>query len=133
MLHNRPVLSAQLKTPAARRNIPIPACLVSCLREAKEKSDSDFVIADSNGEPLAESQFVRMWNYITVRSTKERTYYKNGQKIKHTIKPIQDTNQAVSNTIQTKKKFFCLNFNRYQEEDLKSPEECGIIISQNTK
>ena len=24
----------------------------------------------------AESQFVRLWNYITVRSTKERTYYK---------------------------------------------------------
>lgn len=93
--HNRPVISTQLKTPAARRNIPIPPCLTKCLREAKEKSNSDFVIADNNGEPLAESQFVRMWNYITVRSTKERTYYKykNGQKIKHTVKPILGTCQ----------------------------------------
>lgn len=93
--HNRPVISTQLKTPVARRNVPIPACLEKCLKDAKEKSKSKFVIADSNGNPLSESQFVRMWNYITVRSTKERTYYKyvNGQKIKHTVKPVLGTCQ----------------------------------------
>lgn len=34
--HNRPVVSTELKTPAARRDIPIPKCLVECLKEAKE-------------------------------------------------------------------------------------------------
>lgn len=85
--HNRPVITTELKTPAARRDVPIPKCLAECLREAKERSISEFVIADSNGEPLAETQFVRMWNYITVRSTKERYYYSyvNGQPVKHKV------------------------------------------------
>lgn len=86
---NRPVISTDLKTPAAHRDIPIPQCLVDCLREAKEKSNSKYVIANSSGEPLAATQFVRVWNYITVRSTKERYYYRyeNGQQIKHVVKP----------------------------------------------
>lgn len=74
--HNRPVISTVLKTPAARRDIPIPKCLVDCLREAKEDSISEYVIADSKGEPLSYSQFQRVWQYVIVRSTKERTYYK---------------------------------------------------------
>ena len=88
--HNRPVIGTELKTPAARRDVPIPNCLVQCLREAKEKSISDFVIADSNGEPLADSQFTRVWKYITVRSTAERVYYTyvNGKSIRHTVKPV---------------------------------------------
>lgn len=79
-----------MKTPAARRDVPIPNCLVQCLREAKEKSISDFVIADSKGEPLADSQFTRVWKYITVRSTAERVYYTyvNGRSIRHTVKPV---------------------------------------------
>ena len=88
--HNRPVIGTELKTPAARRDVPIPNCLVQCLREAKEKSISDFVIADSKGEPLADSQFTRVWKYITVRSTAERVYYTyvNGKSIRHTVKPV---------------------------------------------
>ena len=88
--HNRPVISTVLKTKAAKRDIPIPKCLVNCLREAKENSISDYVIADSNGEPLAASQFQRVWQYVVVvRSTKPRNYYKyvNGQSIKYTVTP----------------------------------------------
>ena len=36
--HNRPVISTVLKTKAAKRDIPIPKCLVDCLRKAKENS-----------------------------------------------------------------------------------------------
>ena len=38
---------------------------------------------------MTEKQFVRVWKYITVRSTAERCYYTyvNGQSIKHRIKP----------------------------------------------
>ena len=50
--HNRPVISTTLKTKAARRDIPIPKCLVNCLREAKAASKSEYVIADSEGTAL---------------------------------------------------------------------------------
>ncbi len=93
--HNRPVISTVLKTKAARRDIPIPKCLVDCLREAKETSISDYVIADSEGQPLSYSQFKRVWQYVVVRSTKERTYYKyvNGQSIRYTVKPTLGSHQ----------------------------------------
>ena len=87
--NNRPVITRELKTPAARRDVPIPKCLVDCLREEKKKSISEYVIADREGQPLSYSQFTRIWNYIKIRSTKERTIYKyvNGQAIKKKFKP----------------------------------------------
>lgn len=94
-VNNRPVVSTELKTPAAKRNIPIPKCLVDCLQEAKSKSISDYVIADSKGEPLSYSQFQRVWKYIEVRTAKERKYYKyvNGQKVVCTIHPELGSHQ----------------------------------------
>ncbi|MBP5275278.1 MAG: site-specific integrase [Lachnospiraceae bacterium] len=88
--HNRPVILTQLKTKAARRDIPIPNRLLECLKEAKENSKSDFVIANRDGGPLSYTQFQRVWKYIVTRSNKVRTYvrYVNGQKIKHTIRPV---------------------------------------------
>lgn len=85
--NNRPTISRVLKTPAAKRDVPIPGCLVQCLREAKAKSKSEFVIAASNGQPLAYTQFQRVWKYIVVRTAGERSYWKyvNGEKIKVTI------------------------------------------------
>lgn len=89
------MISTVLKTKAAKRDIPIPKCLVDCLREAKANSISEYVIADSEGQPLSYSQFTRVWQYVVVRSAKERTYYKyvNGQSIKYTVKPTLGTTQ----------------------------------------
>lgn len=88
--HNRPVINSILKTPAARRDIPIPQCLVDCLLTEKEKANSAYVISDSKGQPLSCAQFQRLWKYVTVRSTKDRNYYKyvNGQSIKYTVSPV---------------------------------------------
>ena len=88
--HNRPVISTELKTKAARRDIPLPKQLEECLKEAKKNSTSEFVVANSEGQPLSYTQFKRVWQYIVTRSTKERTYvrYVNGQKIKHTVSPV---------------------------------------------
>ena len=85
----KPVVNTLLKTPAAKRDVPIPKCLVACLKEEREKSESEYVISNSKGTVLTETQFVRVWKYITVRSTAERCYYTyvNGQSIKHRIKP----------------------------------------------
>ena len=88
--HNRPVILTELKTSAAKREVPIPNCLVECLKEAKENSHSDYVVANSEGQPLSYTQFKRVWQYIVTRSTKQRTYvrYVNGKKIKHTVTPV---------------------------------------------
>ncbi len=87
--HNRPLIDRELKSAAAKRDVPIPKLLADCLREEKERSKSLYVISDRDGEPLSYSQFARIWNYIKVRTTRERTIYKyvNGQKIRRKVKP----------------------------------------------
>lgn len=85
--HNRPVISDELKTKAARRDIPIPKQLIECLKEAKENSKSEFVIANRDGDALSYTQFQRVWTYIRTRSIRDHTYvrYVNGQKITRTV------------------------------------------------
>ena len=80
-------ISTVLKSKAAKRDIPIPKCLVNCLRDTKANSKSNFVIANSNGEPLSESQFRNLWNYVDTRTAKEKSYYRyvNGRSIKCTL------------------------------------------------
>ena len=88
--HNRPVILTELKTKAAERNIPLPDCLAECLKEAKKKTTSDYVVANRDGEPLSYTQFKRLWQYIVTRSVKERSYYRyeDGKRVKHTVKPV---------------------------------------------
>ncbi len=88
--HNRPVILTDLKTKAAKRTIPIPPQLVECLEAVKEKSNSDFVIANRDGGALSETQWRRVWGYVRTRTVRERTYYRyvNGQKIPHTVTPV---------------------------------------------
>lgn len=101
--HNRPVISSELKTKAARRDIPIPPQLVSCLKAVKEKTTSAYVIpSGTDGGPLSYTQFKRLWTYITVRSTKERTYTRylpNGEKVKHTVTPELGQRAAHNSTV----------------------------------
>lgn len=99
--HNRPVILDELKTKAARRDIPLPDCLTECLREHKATSKSEFVVANSEGGPLSYTQFQRVWKYIVTRSTKERTYvrYVNGQRIKKTVTPVLGEKAVHNNTV----------------------------------
>ena len=87
--HNRPVISTELKTPAARRDVPIPPQLVDCLKAHKEGSSSEYVFSGKDGQPKTESQFQNMWESVTSRMVKERTYVKyiNGQRMVKTISP----------------------------------------------
>lgn len=86
----RPVILTDLKTPAAHRNIPLPDCLAECLRAAKKNSTSEYVVSNSEGNPLSYTQFKQLWAYITTRTTKERHYYRyeNGKRIQHTVTPV---------------------------------------------
>ncbi len=70
--HNRPIIMTELKTKAAKRDIAIPENLVKCLRDAKEVSKSEFVIANSDGEPLSGTQYKRLWHSVVVRIAKPR-------------------------------------------------------------
>lgn len=99
--HNRPVITTDLKTKAAKRTIPIPPQLVACLQEVKVASQSVYVIASSTGDPLSGTQWARLWKYVTTRSTKERTYtrYVNGQKIKRTVTPVLGERAAHNSTV----------------------------------
>lgn len=88
--NNRPVILSELKTSAARRDIPLPPQLVACLIEAKANSKSEFVVSNSEGKPLSGTQFKRVWKYIETRTVKERTYtrYSKGEKVIHTVTPV---------------------------------------------
>lgn len=90
--HNRPIISEILKTDAGRRDIPIPRVLVDTLKEHKKCSQSEYLIANREGNPLSESQWQRLWKTVVVRSTKERTYTRylgNGKKEIHTVTPVK--------------------------------------------
>ncbi len=91
--HNRPVILDELKTKASYRNIPIPNRLVDCLKEAREKSISEYVVANSEGGPVSYTQFQRIWMYIKTRTNKERILvsYRNGKRIKKLYKPVLGT------------------------------------------
>ena len=88
--NNRPVILTELKTAAARRDVPLPPQLVECLLEAKANSKSEYVISNSDGNPLSGTQFKRVWKYIETRTVKERTYtrYSKGEKKVHTVTPV---------------------------------------------
>lgn len=71
--HNQPVILTELKSRAAERNIPLPDCLAECLREAREESKSDYVVANRQGGPLSYTQFKGLWRYIVTRTAMPRT------------------------------------------------------------
>lgn len=85
-----PEISTVLKTPASRRDIPIPKCLVECLREAKRSSKSAFVISNRKGGPLSEGEFVGVWYHVKNHTAGEKINYKyvNGEHIRYTTCPI---------------------------------------------
>ena len=87
--HNRPVILTELKTKAAQRNIPLPVCLVECLKDAKKKSTSDYVIANRDGDPLSYTQFKRLWQYIVTRTARPRVAKKlvDGKYVKYILYP----------------------------------------------
>lgn len=77
--HNRPEISNVTKTAAGHRNIPIPAPLFNHLKEIKKSVASDFVICNSRGLPLSESQFRNMWRKIKRRSVGPDEYIRYNQ------------------------------------------------------
>lgn len=73
---NAPIISEELKSKAAARDIPIPQQLIDGLTKAKPPKPEGMVIANSRGEAMSAASFRRMWDVIRVRSeriVKEKT------------------------------------------------------------
>ena len=96
--HNRPVISDQLKTKAARRNIPIPPQLVECLKEVKSKSTSEYVFASSiGGGPLSYTQFARLWKGQRATHNNTVIYSMDFQVKTHQLRRTYITNLIYAN------------------------------------
>lgn len=88
--HNQPVVSNTLKTPAAKRVIPIPPQLVTFLMdERKGHKKDEFVMQGHDGGPMTQTQARLMWKNVTRRMILPRTYkrYKNGAITIHSVTP----------------------------------------------
>ena len=68
-VHNQPVVSDELKSAAARRDVPIPPMLVGCLAEQQRTATGDYVISSSDGQPWSMTAYRNAWRYITRRQT----------------------------------------------------------------
>ena len=58
------VVSSDLKTAAARRDIPIPPTLLALLTSEKNGSESPFVLHMDNGGALSQTSFSNLWNMV---------------------------------------------------------------------
>ena len=87
--NNRPVILTQLKTKAAKRDIPIPDAVADYLREAKKESCSKYVIPNREGEPMSYTQYKRMWTFVVTRTALPRKAKKKvgGEYVKYTLYP----------------------------------------------
>lgn len=68
-VHNQPIVSDELKSAAARRDVPIPPMLVGCLADQQRTATGDYVISSSDGQPWSMTAYRNAWRYITRRQT----------------------------------------------------------------
>lgn len=68
-VHNQPVVSDELKSAAARRDVPIPPMLVGCLADQQRTATGEYVISSSDGQPWSMTAYRNAWRYITRRQT----------------------------------------------------------------
>lgn len=65
------IVSSDLKSAAAYRDIPIPEWLVNILKAEKKVSNSEFVLSMQNGESLTHASWQGLWHLVTVRTTND--------------------------------------------------------------
>lgn len=71
--NNRPIISEQLKSDAARRDIPIPNTLADALNAIQTKPADECVICDSKRKPMSNQSFKILWQAIEARTVHEIT------------------------------------------------------------
>lgn len=76
-----PEISDQLKSKAARRDIPLPASLATHLRAVRAATGSLFVIHNREGGPVSYSSWRSLWRAVEARTAGERG--KVGDKVRN--------------------------------------------------
>lgn len=69
------IINDELKTSAARRDIPLPWPVVAYLRGERAKSRSIYVLAQRNGKYLSEGSFHSLWGIVKTRTIGESEGY----------------------------------------------------------
>ena len=68
---NQAVVSAGLKSAAAKRSVPIPPPLFECLSAMRADSKSEFVVCNQSGGAVSATGFRRMWEAVKRRTVRE--------------------------------------------------------------
>lgn len=68
------------KTPAGKRTVPIPLPLTAHLVQLAKTSKSKYVVPMQDGKPMTKSAFRAMWKLVEMRTIKEETDPKTGEK-----------------------------------------------------
>lgn len=84
--NNKPEISEQLKSRAARRDVPIPPTLVEHLQAVHAASSSDFVIADGQGHALSYSGFSALWGAVRARTVRTVRRKVDGREVDVTLR-----------------------------------------------
>ena len=86
--NNRPVILTELKTNAAKRNIPLPPQLLEALKEAKKSSTSDYVIANKDMPVLGVKRYWAFNGtaYILTRRFLTSRFAEHGDQLKTALK-----------------------------------------------
>lgn len=79
--NSAPEISDQLKSKAARRDIPLPASLAAHLRALRAATGSLFVIHNREGGPVSYSSWRSLWRVVEARTAGERG--KVGDKVRN--------------------------------------------------
>lgn len=98
---NKPVVSETLKSPAARRDIPLPPQLIDCLRHL-DRSASGHVISDTNGQPMTHQSYRIMWDAVKARTERVVTEQQDGKPVERKL--------CVGDKVRNKSIYISLDF-----------------------
>lgn len=71
--HREGLLNEELKTAAARRDIPVPFALIEYLKTQRAVSNSIYVLSQRNGAYLSSGAFNNVWDVVKRRSMSTQT------------------------------------------------------------
>jgi len=90
---NHPIVSKDLKTLSARRKLPIPRDLLEALKQERESSTCDYILAGNRG-PMSRQEFQNTWKLVRNRTRRpDEPLCNRNTKVQRTItfpvKPYQ--------------------------------------------
>lgn len=101
IVQGKAIVSSEVKTPSANRNVLLVDQLVQCLREMKKETNSQYVVSSSDGGPLSPAQFKRFWQPIETYTSMSEINSKEGSGIVRTTAEMVNEKRACRNKGKT--------------------------------